>query len=338
VTDAPPGDGLRAGLPHARGPLSERVLGALRQVPHELGAVALPPDDPLGGEDLHLTLYVLYELHYRGFPEVDDEWEWEASLLALRRRLERRFEAALRQAVPFERVNPRAVPERLAEILRGADGPPLSRYLERTAGVDQFREFLIHRSAYQLKENEPHALAIARLDGRPKVALAEIQSDEFGGGRPERLHAGLFRKTMRQLGLDDRHNAYLDRIPGHTLATVNLMSLCGLHRRLRGAIVGHLAILEMDSSVPNRRYGDGLRRLGFDADVTDFFDEHVEADAVHEAIAANDLAGSLARQAPDTASDILFGAHALLLLDGAMARRILSDWSAARSSLRGPTL
>jgi hypothetical protein len=116
------------------------------------------------------------------------------------------------------------------------------------------------------------------------------------------------------------------------------MSLCGLHRRLRGAIVGHLAILEMDSSVPNRRYGDGLRRLGFDADVTDFFDEHVEADAVHEAIAANDLAGSLARQAPDTASDILFGAHALLLLDGAMARRILSDWSAARSSLRGPTL
>ena len=40
------------------------------------------------------------------------------------------------------------------------------------------------------------------------------------------------------------------------------MSLFGLHRRLRGALVGHLAAFEMTSSIPNRRYGDGLRRLG----------------------------------------------------------------------------
>ncbi len=65
----------------------------------------------------------------------------------------------------------------------------------------------------------------------------EVQSDEYGGGRPERMHSVLFANTMRALGLDDTYGAYLDRLPGITLATVNLMSLCGLHRRLRGAIV-----------------------------------------------------------------------------------------------------
>ena len=76
------------------------------------------------------------------------------------------------------------------------------------------------------------------------------------------------------------------------------MSMFGLHRRLRGAIVGHLALFEMTSSIPNRRYANGLRRLGFGADATGFFDEHVVADAVHENVAAVDLAGGLADAGP----------------------------------------
>ena len=71
----------------------------------------------------------------------------------------------------------------------------------------------------------------------------------------------------------------------------------------------------MTSALPNRRYGNALRRLGFDAEATDFYDEHVEADAVHENIAAYDLAGGLARQEPELAADILFGARALLFLE-----------------------
>src|SRR6201999_1753425 len=100
-------------------------------------------------------------------------------------------------------------------------------------------------------------------------------------------------------------------MPAGPLATVNLMSLFGLHRRLRGAIVGHLALFEMTSSIPNRRYANGLRRLGFDADATAFYDEHVVADAVHENVAAVDLAGGLARQQPELAADVLWGAAGL---------------------------
>src|SRR3954471_8627081 len=81
-----------AALPEPRGDLSALVIGrlgpALRQGPPHLPA---GPDDPLADEDLQLALYVCYELHYRGFDGVDPEWEWEPSLLRLRRRLPRRL-------------------------------------------------------------------------------------------------------------------------------------------------------------------------------------------------------------------------------------------------------
>ena len=90
------------------------------------------------------------------------------------------------------------------------------------------------------------------------------------------------------------------------------MSMFGLHRRLRGAIVGHLALFEMTSSIPNRRYADGLRRLGVAPTRPAFFDEHVVADAVHENVAAVDLAGGLAAPgARGSSRDILWGAAAL---------------------------
>ena len=50
--------------------------------------------------------------------------------------------------------------------------------------------------------------------GAPKAALVEIQADEYGGGRPERMHARLFADAMDALGLDARYGAYLDRDPG----------------------------------------------------------------------------------------------------------------------------
>jgi hypothetical protein len=205
-----------------------------------------------------------------------------------------------------------------------------------SASHEQILEFLVHRSAYQLKEADPHSWAIPRLAGQPKAALIEIQTDEYGGGRADWIHAELFARAMDAVGLDSRYGAYLDLIPGATLATVNLMSLFGLHRRWRGAIVGHLALFEMTSSIPNRRYGDGLRRLGFDGDATLFFDEHVEADAVHESIAAVDLAGGLLQVEPELCASLLWGALTLAELDRRWAGEVLTAWRAGHTSLRAP--
>jgi hypothetical protein len=318
-------------LPEPRGAVTELLLAALPEP-----IAPLPRPAPSSEEDLQLALYLCYELHYRGLPGVDDRWEWEPSLLALRGTLEREFEAALRRDVPAPPPS-RAIDLELRAIEDADDGPSLSRHLEREGTLEQFLEFVVHRSAYQLKEADPHSWALPRLHGGPKAAMVEIQADEYGGGDPQRIHAALFARAMDALGLDSRYGAYVDRVPAVTLATVNLMSMFGLHRRLRGAIVGHLALFEMTSSIPNRRYGNGLRRLGFGGDATAFFDEHVVADAVHENVAAVDLAGGLAKQDPTLAPDILWGAAALAELDARFARHLLESWQAGSSSLLAPT-
>jgi Iron-containing redox enzyme len=325
--------GRRVALPAPRGPWTEALLGLLGG--DELAPPELPVgSDPLADDDLQLALYMCYELHYARVEGVDDRMEWDPAVLAFRATAEAALEAALRDLVPAPAQPPESVGEELQRLVAEDSGPPLSRYVETQATVAQLVEHVVHRSAYQLKEADPHAWAIPRLTGAPKAALVEIESDEYGGGRPERVHAVLFGNTMRGLGLDPRYGAYLDRLPGITLATVNLMSWFGLHRRLRGALTGHLAVFEMTSSVPNRRYGNGARRLGFGPDVTEFYDEHVEADAVHESIAAWDLADGLAREEPELAGDIMFGARALLALEARWGQHLLDAWQAGRTSLR----
>jgi hypothetical protein len=323
-------------LPEARGPISEAVLMALAGAPGGIGVPDVAVDDVLADDDFQLALYCCYELHYRSFRGVDPRWEWNPDLIEARGRLEHLFESSLRESLPAETVAPGEVEPTLRRLVAEDDGPPLARTLERRASLEQFREFVVHRSAYQLKEADPHSWAVPRLSGRPKEALVEVQADEYGGGRPGRMHATLFANAMRALGLDDAYGAYLDRIPGLTLATVNLMSLFGLHRRLRGSIVGHLAAFEMTSPGPNGRYARGLRRLDVGEAATEFFDEHVEADAVHEAIAAHDLAGGLAHLEPELAGDIVFGARSLLMLEARFAGGVLQAWDAGRCSLLVP--
>ena len=332
-------------LPSA-GPISDLVVEMFSAPPpdtvsaapaEEAARLVALIEDPLGDDDLQLALYLCFELHYRSFPGVDPAWEWDPTLLATRAVLEKAFFDALEAAVGTgEPVDPSRVGELLFQLESEDDGVSLSRHLEIEAGLDEFREFVVHRSFYQLKESDPHSWAIPRLDGPAKTALLEVQADEYGGGRPERMHSRLFAKTMRALDLDDRENFYLAHAPGVTLATVNLMSATGLRRCRRGAIVGHLAMFEMTSALPNRRYGNALRRLGFGDEATDFYDEHVEADAVHENIAAYDLAEGLARHEPELAADILFGARALLFLEDRLGRHLLEAWEEDRTSLRQP--
>jgi heme oxygenase-like protein len=326
-------------LPPPRGPLSEELFEALEGKPHtRLAAPGLiDSPDPLADEDLQLALYVAYELHYSGIEGVDEAWEWAPSLLAFRAALERPFETAVAELTPApEPGELDSVGAALQRIVAADPGPPLSRYMETQGTREQMAEHVVHRSAYQLKEADPHSWAIPRLGPGPKAALLEVQFDEYGGGSAERMHSTLFAKTMAGLGLDPAYGRYLELWPAATLATVNLVTGFGLHRRRRGALVGHLAAFEMTSSIPNRRYGNALRRLGFGPEVTHFYDEHVEADAVHENIAAWDLAGGLAAAEPEVAADILFGARALLQVEARWARRLMESWERGETSLRSP--
>jgi hypothetical protein len=329
--EQPLGPSITVGLPRARGPLSGAMLDALTGSGMHGHPVPIP-EDPLGDDDLHLALALAYELSYRGLPGVPDDLEWDPVVLGIRRVLEEAFEAGLRSEIGRERIDPADVASRLDAIATPPGDDSLSTFIERDATIRQAREFLVHRSAYQLKEADPHSWVIPRLAGTMKTAVMEIQYDEYGSGDPAWMHSELFRTTMVAAGLDGSYGAYLGRLPGSTLATVNLITLFGLHRRLRGALVGHLAAFEMTSSLPNRGYGQGFRRLGFGADATRFFDEHVEADSVHEVL-ARDLATLLASGEPDLAGDVFFGAAAMALLEGRFANALLSGWRAGASTL-----
>lgn len=323
-------------LPAPRGPRSQHLLAHLVRPVHPLPPLPDAVDDPLTGEDSALALYLCYELHYQGLPGVDDAWEWEPTLLAERGHLERAFEGRLTDLVGQPRVGLRAADVR-AELLAMAapsDAPSLSVTVERSGTLAQVRELAVHRSAYQLKEADPHTWAIPRITGRAKAAMVAIQSDEYGDGVPADVHATMFADTMDELGLDHRYGALLDLVPAVTLTTCNLISLFGLHRRWRGALVGHLALFEMCSVGPMGRYAAALRRLGLGPRATRFYDEHVIADADHQHIALDDMVVPLVEDEPELGGDVVFGAAALGALEGRFAAHVLQAWERGDSSLR----
>ncbi|MEV8530544.1 iron-containing redox enzyme family protein [Streptomyces sp. NPDC051211] len=323
----------RPTLVPGRGRLSDAVVASLRTGrPPAYEEAAVGRADPWG-EDLQLALYLLYELHYRGFAGVDDDREWDPELLRLRRALEHRFLHALRTAL---HDGPATVEEAFAPLLvEPVDlTGSLSRHLETDGELWQLREYAALRSLYHLKEADPHAWVIPRLTGRAKAAMVAIEYDEFGAGRPDRIHARLFADLMTDLGLDPAYGTYLDRAPAPLLATVNLMSLFGLHRSLRGALVGHFACVEVTSSPGSRRLAHAMRRCGAGPAAERFYAEHVEADAVHEQVVRRDVIGGLLADEPELEPDIAFGCAATLLLEDRLAARLRAAWDRGRTALR----
>ena len=316
--------------------MTDHLLAHLVRPVHALSPLPLADVDPLTDDDVSLALYLCYELHYLGIPEVDEAWEWEPSLLRERRRLEGAFEQRLVELcgpVPVGVSRNGAIDE-LRQLASGDGGPSLSRYMVESGSLAEMREFAVHRSAYQLKEADPHTWAIPRVTGRAKAALVDIQQGEYGHGRPADVHANLFAQVLEALDLDGRYGAYLDRLPGSTLSTCNLVSLFGLHRRWRGALVGHLALFEMSSVGPMGRYQAALERFGFGRSATRFYEEHVLADARHQEVTQRDLVAGLVDQEPFLGGDVVFGARALTVVEGLFAQHLLDSWAAGRSSLR----
>ncbi|GAA2091815.1 iron-containing redox enzyme family protein [Aeromicrobium tamlense] len=308
-------------LPQPRGDLSAATVAALT------GAMPwdrIPRVRPSSEEDGLLTAWIAHELHHRGFADVQDA-EWTPELIAVRNEVERDLEARLRERA-VGRLPESADPDVLLEYVRNDDGPSLAAHVQRSATAEQVRELLWYRSIYHLKEADPTAWTVARLPGPARAALAELQYDEYGGGRPERLHAHLFAEGMRALGLDTREGAAIDDVPVEVLEMNVTLTMFGLQRRLRGASVGHLVAFEASSSGPSRRMARGLRRLGLPEEIAAYYDEHVEADAVHEQTAARFIAGALVEAEPHLAEDVAFGVFTCLDQESRFATAMFDKW------------
>ena len=328
-------------LPQSRGIISSSLFDYMHAGPESESSLIVricEPSNALDDADLQISLWSLYELHYQSFDDIDERWEWDPALLAVRSKLEEVFELALHDVVLDDvarqsssvQANSRPgegdLATQLFELTHEFEGPELAKRIHIDASAKQIREFLVHRSIYHLKEADPQTWVIPRITGAAKSALVELQFDEYGDGMASRTHAELFANTMDEARLDSTYGAYIDEANASTLAVNNAMSLFGLHRRRRGAAMGHLAAFEATSSLPCRRYAAGLRRAGFGDTAAAYFDEHVEADAVHEQLAVRAICANLIIDEPRLEADILFGALSCLVLDARQAAELIASW------------
>ena len=295
------------------------------------GREGIVADDAESIADEQVSLWTLYALHECGVEGVDDEREWDPGLLAVRAGLEKRFEARLWKRWDLsseddDATGDASIAERLFALAAAAEGPSVADHVRRDATADQVLQLLRWRSLYHLREADPSTWVIPRLGYRAKAALVELQYDEYGAGRPELLHSHLFALGMRAAGLDTAPGAYVDEAPIEVLELNNAMSLFGLHRAYRAAAMGHLAAFEATSSLPSRRMSQGLSRLGLPDELVRYYDEHVEADAVHEQVAARGIAAALAADEPELDEQVMFGAFTCIDLERRFATRALAEW------------
>jgi hypothetical protein len=216
------------------------------------------------------------------------------------------------------------------------DGTGPSYYLRDTGTWQQMCEYFVHRSLYHLKEGDPHAWAIPRLMGTAKAAFVAVEFDEYGAGQGPRLHQQLFADLLVAAGLDATYWGYVDAVPAESLAVVNLMSLFGLHRSLRGAAIGHFASTEITSPPGSQRMVQALQRMQAPAACIGFYSEHVEADAVHEHVVRGDVVGDLVAREPQLEQDVIFGIRAHAAVENRLAEMIMASWKQDQTSLRQP--
>ena len=218
----------------------------------------------------------------------------------------------------------------VAQLIDEFEGPSLSGYMADRGTEAQFLEFLMHRSAYQLKEADPHSLAIPRLAaGRRKSALVEIQADEYGGGS----RAGRTRSCSRtrwrppaSTRPTGRMSSFSGRNPGHVQPRVDV----GVPPTTHACLAGPFAVFEMTSVGPMGRYAQACERMGLPPAVRHFYDVHVEADDHHGRLARHALLGGEAENGAIDVEEVLFGAGALMAVEGRFTRHLLAAWDEGR--------
>ena len=289
----------------ARGDASARSSSTLGGPPHELPRRRRRPTSPTRWATTTCTSRCTSATSCTtaACPGVDERWEWEPSLLALRAELEARLRgrAAARSA---RRGRRRSRPRDGPRAARRSPTPTTGRRCRATSSATGTLD------AGARVRRAP--LGLPAQGGRPAlvgdpaaVRPAEGRAGRDPGRRVRRRAArarprrSCSRRRWTALGLD----AALRRLPRrhprrdarHREPDVAVRAAPPLARRDRRAPRAVRDDL-LGAQPPLRRRPAPARASA--ARATDFFDEHVEADAVHENIAAVDLAGGLARQEP----------------------------------------
>lgn len=271
------------------------------------------------GHDLQLALYVSYELHHRGFADVDPRWEWDPGVLQLRARLEEAFGTALRDDVG-DVTQCKAADEIRRLCTRSS---ALVDHLREEGTWAQMREYFVQRSVHRLKIDDAGAWAT--------YAMTPAEFDRSVSGAPERTPGCRFADVLTAAGLDASYLHYLGEVTPEALALVNMMSLFGLHRNLRGAATGQVVATKITIRRSSAGLVDALLRLGAPQPCVQFYRDHA---GTSDGPLRCETVGALLEREPELEPDVVLGIRAFELLEDRFANRLLTCWADGRPSLR----
>ena len=316
--DARPSTAGAAELPNARGPLSESVIeyisGRSARLWSQRGEAVL--DDP----DAQLALWLLNCADVSTDADIDVERVRSLPLRALHWTLERSFEDEVQRAVAA--VDAEVDLQLLLDDLVQAPAIDLAATAAEH-GPDALRDVFVAKAPYLGFEADPHTLALARLEAPLKPIVAEIQSGEYGVGHAQ-THAQIYRGCLTALGVS-YHDA-IEAAPTSSLAYANLAWLFGREVRWRGAAVGQLCLLELDSVEPCSAQVEAWDAAGLPPAARRWYDVHVLADAEHEVVIRDQLVPALESTTPWLVPDAAFGATATWMLQQHVAQELADRW------------
>ena len=305
-------------LPTTRGPLSEGVLEYITGRSNRLWAQR--GDALLDDGDAQLALWLLNCVDVAVDWDIIPERTRSLPLRLLHLNLERSFEEEVQRIVPAveEGVD---LQEHLDALLRS---PALD--MAATAGQygpEALRDVFAAKAPYLGFEADPHTLALARMEASLKPIVAEIQSGEYGVGH-DQTHAQIHRSCLTSLGLS--YADAVDTAPTASFAFANLAWLFGREVRWRGAAVGQLCLLELDSVEPCRAQVEAWDAAGLPEQGRRWYDVHVLADAEHEQVIRDQLVPAVQSATPWLVADAAFGADATWLLQQRVSSELLERW------------
>jgi hypothetical protein len=224
-------------LPVARGPLSNFVIEHLRRAPHKLPGLLAPVDDPLRGDDFHLSLFCSFQVQGRSFDDVADLWQWNASLVDFRAGLERRFETALAMS-----SDPAAATDGLPAVEGTSSQDRVhapAAMLARSGSPEQLEELMKHRALINATTADTWPLLLPRAPAAGRSSVVR-----FGGS------------------VTDAEEATIDELPGVSLARANVLWLLASNRSHGAALAGALAVVESVAARADRELAAAALRLG----------------------------------------------------------------------------
>lgn len=304
-------------LPAARGPVSQSIVdfvtgGGAEMVDASSGVAGQPHDD-----DFHAALWTLNVLQVADFRGVEPDRVASLRMRTLHWYLEQTLEGQLRRLVAD-----RPVCDLLSHLHGLIDRPGVTQGSSSQA----VRRRFLAKAPYLGWEADPHTLALARIEAPLKPSLVDIQSGEYGLGHAS-THAEIYRRCLGEL--DISLTEAVSSAPACSLAFANAAWLFGRDRRMRGAAVGQLCLLELDSVEPCLREKDCWDAAELPADARRWYDIHALADVEHAKVITEQLVPTLEQQTPWLVADAAWGAEVTWVLQDCVARAC-SDGAAHR--------